>query len=105
MMWEYRHDWGITGGWGGGAFNMIIWPLAIVALVVGVIWFIRSPSYSGAGRLQLPRRSSGVDIRRRALCARSESDFGGSSNSIDWLAFLRIQQVPFISTLNRVLCR
>jgi putative membrane protein len=52
----------MTGGWGGGAFNMIIWPLVIVALVVGVIWFVRSPSYSGAGRLQLPRRSSGLDI-------------------------------------------
>lgn len=41
---------------------MIIWPLVIVALVVGVIWFVRSPSYSGAGRLQLPRRSSALDI-------------------------------------------
>ena len=50
MMWGYGHDWGMTGGWGGGAFNMIIWPLVLVALVIGVIWFIRSPSYSGAGR-------------------------------------------------------
>jgi putative membrane protein len=62
MMWGYGRDWGMTGGWGGGAFNMIIWPLVIIALVVGVIWFVRSPSYSGAGRLQLPRRSSGLDI-------------------------------------------
>ena len=49
-MWGYGHDWGMMGGWGGGAFHMIIWPLVLVALVVGVIWFIRSPSYSGAGR-------------------------------------------------------
>ena len=62
MMWGYGHDWGMTSGWGGGAFSMIIWPLVIVALVVGVIWLMRSPSYSGAGRLQLPRRSSGLDI-------------------------------------------
>ena len=62
MMWGYGHDWGMMDGWGGGAFSMIIWPLVIVVLVVGVIWFMRSPSYSGAGRLQLPRRSSGLDI-------------------------------------------
>jgi putative membrane protein len=62
MMWGYGHDWGMMGGWGGGAFNMIIWPLVLVALIIGVIWFVRSPSYSGAGRLQLPRRSSGLDI-------------------------------------------
>ncbi|MFY9954859.1 SHOCT domain-containing protein [Bradyrhizobium sp.] len=59
MMWGYGHDWGM-GGWGDGAFNMIIWPLVLVALVIGVIWFVRSPSYGGAGRL--PRRSSGLDI-------------------------------------------
>ena len=34
MMWGYGHDWGMTGGWGGGAFNMIMRPLAIFALVV-----------------------------------------------------------------------
>jgi putative membrane protein len=42
-MWGYGHDWGMTGGWGGGAFSMIIWPLVIFGLVVG-------------------RRSSGLDI-------------------------------------------
>ena len=62
MMWGYGHDWGMMGGWSGGAFSMIIWPLVIVSLVVGVIWFMRSLSYSGAGRLQPPRRSSGLDI-------------------------------------------
>jgi putative membrane protein len=62
MMWGYGHDWGMMGGSDGGAFSMIIWPLVIVALVVGVIWFMRSPLYSGAGRLQPPRRSSGLDI-------------------------------------------
>jgi len=60
MMWGYGHDWGMMGGWGGGAFNMIIWPLVLVVLVAGVIWFVRSPSYGGGGRL--PRRSSGLDI-------------------------------------------
>lgn len=65
-MWGYGHDWGMMGGWGGGTWlgplQMIIWPLVLVALVAGVIWFVRSPSYGGAGRLQLPRRSSGLDI-------------------------------------------
>ena len=37
---------------------MIIWPLVLVALVIGVIWFLRSPSQRG----RLPRRSSGLDI-------------------------------------------
>jgi putative membrane protein len=59
MMWGYGNDWNMMGGWGGG-FNMIVWPLIIVVLVVGVIWFMRSPSYSGAGRPE--RRSSGLDI-------------------------------------------
>ena len=50
----------MMGGWGGGAFGMILWPLVLALLVVGAIWFIRSPSYGGAGRL--PRRSSALDI-------------------------------------------
>ena len=60
MMWGYGPDWGMMGGWSGGAFNMIIWPLVIAVLVVGVIWFMRSPSYLGAARSQLPR-ASGLD--------------------------------------------
>ena len=43
-------------------FSAVAYRSIIVALVVGVIWFMRSPSYSGAGRLQPPRRSSGLDI-------------------------------------------
>jgi putative membrane protein len=62
MMWGYGHDWGMMGGWGGGAFSMIIWPLVLVALVIGVIWFVRSPSNVGVGRLLPPRRSSALDI-------------------------------------------
>lgn len=63
MMWGYPHDWGMMNGWGGGAFGMIIWPLIIIALVVGAIWlFMRSASSPGAGRLQPARRSSGLDI-------------------------------------------
>ena len=57
----YGHDWGMMGGWGGGAFSMIFWPLVLVALVAGVIWFVRSSSSAGA-ESQLPRHSSGLDI-------------------------------------------
>jgi putative membrane protein len=62
-MWGYGHDWGMMGGWGGGGF-MFVWLLVFVALVAGVIWFVRSPSpsYAAAGRGELPRRSSGLDI-------------------------------------------
>jgi putative membrane protein len=51
----------MMGGWGGGGF-MIFWSLVLVALVAGVIWFLRSRSYAGPGRGELPRRSSGLDI-------------------------------------------
>jgi putative membrane protein len=61
--WGMMGDgWGMMGGWGGGAFSMIFWALVLVALVAGVIWFVRSSSSAGAGRSQLPRRSSGLDI-------------------------------------------
>ena len=58
MMWGYGHDWGMMGGWGGGAFNMIIWPLVLVALIIGVIWFVRSPSYGGGGACHAAHRVS-----------------------------------------------
>ena len=61
-MWGYGHDWGMMGGWSGGAFGMIFWPLVLIALVAGVIWYVRSPSDGSAGRLLPPRRSSGLDI-------------------------------------------
>ena len=72
-MWGYGHDWGMMGGWGGGAFGMIIWPLVLIALVIGVIWYVRSPSYAGAGRLRLPRRASGLAILEERY-ARGEID-------------------------------
>lgn len=63
-MWGYGHDWSMMG-WGGGTWlgslQMIIWPLILVALVAGVIWFVRSPD-AGASRSQPLRRSSGLDI-------------------------------------------
>ena len=50
-MWGYGHDWGMMDGWGGGAFGMIIWPLVLIALVVGVIWYVRSRSVMRAAKL------------------------------------------------------
>jgi putative membrane protein len=60
MMWGYGHDWSMMGGWSGGTFNMIIWPLVLAALVIGVIWLVRSPSHGSAGRQ--PQCSSALDI-------------------------------------------
>ena len=62
MMWGYEHDGGMMSGWGGGVFDMIIWLLIIVALVAGVIWFMRSSSEPGARAKKLSPRSSGLDI-------------------------------------------
>lgn len=62
-MWEHGSDWGLMG-WGGtwGPLGMITWLLVLVAVVVAVIWLIRS--ISGAGRQEpfRPRRPGGLDI-------------------------------------------
>ena len=61
MMWGYGHDWGMMGGWGGGAFYMIIWPSGSrraghrcdLVRTVAIVW------RRGAAA---PRRSSALDI-------------------------------------------
>ena len=68
-MMGYGPDWGMMGGWSGGAgwgpFGMIIWLLVLAALIAGIFWLVRSASHAGSGgsaQLHLPRRSSGLDV-------------------------------------------
>lgn len=57
-MWGYGHMWGDGGGWGGGGWgggwHGIIGPfmmlLAIVAIVVLILWLVRSFSHVGFHR-------------------------------------------------------
>ena len=60
----YGHGYGM-GGWGGGYWplGMFVWPVILVALVLLVIWAVRSMS---APHHHVPppepRRSTGLDV-------------------------------------------
>lgn len=63
-MYGYGNGWGMIGsGFGGGAgFGMVFWLLAIVLIVGGVVWFVRSSSSIGIGRQTAAGRSGGLDL-------------------------------------------
>ena len=42
-----RHDGGY-GGYGYGAVHMIFWAVILIAIIVGVVWLVRSMTASGA---------------------------------------------------------
>ena len=62
-MWEHGLDWMSGPYWGWyGAGRMLIWPLIIVLIIAGVVWFARS---SGSRRNSLPPfepRSPALDV-------------------------------------------
>ncbi len=63
-MWGYGPHWGMMGDFGYGsygAFSMLLGPIILIAIIVGVIWFVRKDASLGA--LIAPgRRSSGLDV-------------------------------------------
>jgi putative membrane protein len=65
MGYGYGSHWGMMDGWGYGygfgLAHMIIWVIILIAIVVGIIWLVRSLAASG-GRQGLPRRSAGLDV-------------------------------------------
>jgi len=75
-MWGNGSDWGMMGSWGGtwwGPFGMIIWLLLLVAIVIAIVWFVRSVTQAG-GRERTPSRSSsGLEILEERY-ARGEID-------------------------------
>jgi putative membrane protein len=53
------HD--MMGGWGYGygAIHMIVWVVILIAIIVGIVWLVRSIAAPGG---RLPRRSAGLDV-------------------------------------------
>ena len=61
----YGPDWGMMGGWGAswwGPLHMIFWILILVAVIVGIVWFVRSLSHGGPTQSYRPSRSPGLDV-------------------------------------------
>jgi putative membrane protein len=65
MGYGYGPQWGMMGGYGYGygfgLIHMVVWVVILVAIVVGVIWLVRSFAGTG-GQGALPRRSAGLDV-------------------------------------------
>ena len=51
----------MMGGYGFGAFHMIIWVVILIAIVAFFVWLMRSATGPGMHHM-LPRRSSGLDV-------------------------------------------
>jgi len=68
MMWGYGYgpNWGMMGDWGYGVYgwvHMIVWLVILVAVVVGVVWLVRSMAAPGGHHLMAPPpRSRGLDV-------------------------------------------
>ena len=54
----YGPQWGMMGGYGG--IHPFIWIIVLIAIVMLVVWLVRSQS-SGMHHLP-PRRSAGLDV-------------------------------------------
>ena len=70
-MWGYGpgSGYGMMGGgfgYGPGPIGMIIWVVILIAVVVGVIWLVRSLTGTGHHHMMMgppgPRRSPGLDV-------------------------------------------
>jgi len=64
MGYGYGPQWGMMGSWGGygfGLIHMVVWVVILIAIIVGVVWLVRSMAAQGGH--QLPsRRSPGLDV-------------------------------------------
>jgi putative membrane protein len=65
MGYGYGPQWGMMGNWGYGygygLIHMVVWIVILIAIIVGVIWLVRSLA-SGGGGAALPRRSPGLEV-------------------------------------------
>ena len=55
----YGPQWGMMGGYGG--FGMLIWVVILIAIVLLVVWLVRTQASAGMHQLP-PRRSSGLEV-------------------------------------------
>jgi putative membrane protein len=63
-MYGYGHGWNMMGYWGSsgfGPFGIIIWLLVLAAIVVGIIWLVRTVRVPGEQTVAA-QRSSGLDM-------------------------------------------
>jgi putative membrane protein len=65
MGYGYGPHWGMMGGWGYGygfgLIHMVVWVIILIAIIVGIIWLVRSLAATG-GQYGPPRRSAGLDV-------------------------------------------
>jgi putative membrane protein len=66
MTMGYGPGYGMMGGWGYGGYgfgvlHMVFWVVILIAVVVGIVWLVRSMTSAGARTLPA-RRSAGLDV-------------------------------------------
>jgi putative membrane protein len=59
----YGPGYGMMGGYGYGygPVHMIIWAVVLIAIIVGVVWMVRSMTGPHAHHMQ-PKHSAGLDV-------------------------------------------
>ncbi len=66
----YGPGYGMMGGWGYGGYggygfgvlHMVFWVVILIAVVVGIVWLVRSMTSAGAHDALPARRSAGIDV-------------------------------------------
>lgn len=62
MQGSYGPGWGMMGGYGYyGPVHLIFWAVILIAIVVGIVWLVRSMGAPGAHHLP-PKRSTGLEV-------------------------------------------
>jgi putative membrane protein len=60
MMGGYGPGYGMMGGYGFGIVHLVFWAVVLIALIVAVVWLVRSMTGSGAQH-HPPKRSVGLE--------------------------------------------
>lgn len=57
----YGHGYGMMGGFGPGPIGLIFMAVVLIAIIVGVVWLVRSLAAPHAHHMT-PKRSAGLDV-------------------------------------------
>ncbi len=60
-MGGYGPGYGMMGYGAYGAVHMIVWAVILVAIIVGIVWLVRSMTAPG-GHHMPPKRSTGLEV-------------------------------------------